>query len=124
MGSSFGDRLKQERLSRNLTQAELGGELYSASYISLLENAHREPTTEIIKQLAEQLAIGPFLCCGLGAAQSSTRGKRMPPPLPVARQSWDTRDYAGAASERESSSRLACANDDVRDVVEHDLPCG
>lgn len=111
MGSSFGERLKQERLSRNLTQAELGGELYSASYISLLENAHREPTTEIIKQLAQQLELAPSSVAQW--AQSSTpeesEGLRL---SLIARQSWDTRDYRGAASSAKAAAELACAGKD------------
>lgn len=111
MGSSFGDRLKQERVSRNLTQAELGGELYSASYISLLENAHREPTAEIIKQLAQQLQLAPA---------SVAQWAQMPTPSAtdclrlslVARQSWDTRDYLGAVTNAEAAADLAADSAD------------
>ncbi len=111
MGSSFGERLKQERLSRNLTQAELGGALYSASYISLLENAHREPTTEIIKQLAQQLELAPSSVAQW--AQSSTPAESEGLRLSlIARQSWDTRDYSGAASSAKAAAELACSAKD------------
>ncbi|AIY02637.1 hypothetical protein ART_3038 [Arthrobacter sp. PAMC 25486] len=111
MGSSFGERLKQERLSRNLSQGELGGELYSASYISLLENAHREPTTEIIGQLALQLHLAPPPIAGRPepASPETSDGLRL---SLCARQSWDTRDYSGAAASALSAAELASAGKD------------
>lgn len=112
MGSSFGDRLKQERLSRNLSQGELGGELYSASYISLLENAHREPTTEIINQLAEQLQLAPSAIAAWERPNFPTESEYLRLSL-CARQSWDTRDYLGATANANAAAKLAYANDDV-----------
>ncbi|MHA7268553.1 helix-turn-helix domain-containing protein [Arthrobacter sp. HLT1-20] len=109
VGNSFGDRLKQERLSRQLTQGELGGELYSASYISLLENAHREPTTEIIKQLATQLQMSPSTIAEWVQASSPAESEYLRLSL-CARQCWDTRDYLGAANNAKAAADLACAN--------------
>lgn len=110
MGSSFGERLKQERLSRNLTQGDLGGELYSASYISLLENAHREPTTEIIRQLATQLQVSPTSMAEQPASTGAEDSECLRLSL-CARQSWDTRDYAEAASSALAAADLALATD-------------
>lgn len=111
MGSSFGERLKQERLSRNLSQGELGGELLSASYISLLENAHREPTTEIIGHLAIQLQLAPPRTTGRTESASPETSESLRLSL-CARQSWDTRDYVGAAANARSAAELASANQD------------
>ncbi len=117
MGSSFGARLRQERLSRNLTQCELGGELYSANYISLLENADREPTAEIIRQLASQLQWANEL----QLVPSSPAELSEPPTAEscdylylslCARQSWDTRDYSDAAASARSAAELALARED------------
>ncbi len=120
MGSSFGERLKQERLSRDLTQGELGGELYSASYISLLENAHREPTIEIIRQLAGLLLTAP----GSGTAEHADASGAGPDGAAsaretdclrlslCARQSWDTRDYSGAAANALEAADLALDGND------------
>ncbi|MET4002266.1 transcriptional regulator with XRE-family HTH domain [Arthrobacter sp. UYCu511] len=113
MGSSFGDRLKQERLARHLTQGELGGELYSASYISLLENAHREPTVDIILQLARQLDLAPssITVWAEGAATSKESGSLR---LSLyAQQCWDTRDYLGAATNAQAAAELAQSNKDL-----------
>ncbi len=111
MGSSFGDRLKQERLSRNLTQGDLGGELYSASYISLLENAHREPTSDIIRQLARQLQLTPSSVAEWAHSTSPEESECLRLSL-CARQSWDTRDYLGAASKAKAAAEFASASND------------
>ena len=108
MGSSFGDRLKQERLSRNLTQGELGGEHYSASYISLLENAHREPTDDIVRQLARQLQLAPSSVAGWAHITSPEESEYLRLSL-FSQQSWDTRDYLGAATSAQSAAGLAHA---------------
>ena len=55
MGNGFGEKLRAERLERGLTQAELGKDLYSPSYISLLETGRREPTADVIEELARVL---------------------------------------------------------------------
>lgn len=53
----FGQRLKEIRQRRGLSQAELGGHNYSASYVSLLESGRRSPTDEIVEFLATQLQV-------------------------------------------------------------------
>ena len=111
MGSSFGDRLKQERLSRNLTQGELGGEFYSASYISLLENARREPTSDIIRQLASQLQLAPSSVAEWAHTVSPEESECLRLSL-CARQSWDTRDYLGAAANAKLAAEYASAGKD------------
>ena len=121
MGSSFGDRLKQERLSRQLTQGELGGDLYSASYISLLENAHREPTTDIIKQLARQLQMAPSTIAEWAQPASPAESEYLRLSL-CARQCWDTRDYLGAATNAKAAARSGPHQPEPRDLVEHDVP--
>lgn len=106
MGSSFGDRLKQERLARQLTQGELGGDLYSASYISLLENAHREPTADIIQQLAHQLKLAPSAVSDW--VDSTTANESCSLRLSLyAQQCWDTRDYSAAATNAQSAAEVA-----------------
>lgn len=110
MGSSFGERLKHERLSRNLTPGELGGGLYSASYISLLEDAHREPTVEIIGQLASQLQLAPPSMAETDPPSPET-GECLRLSL-CACQSWDTRDYSDAAAVAQSAAALASAGND------------
>jgi transcriptional regulator with XRE-family HTH domain len=111
VGSSFGDRLRQERLDRRLTQAELGGSLYSSSYISLLENGRREPTVEIIKQLARQLQLAPHSIEEWVRPVSTEETEYLQASL-YARQCWDTRDYSTAASNAAIAAEKAIASRD------------
>ncbi|MGO4385629.1 helix-turn-helix domain-containing protein [Specibacter sp. RAF43] len=111
MGSSFGDRLRHERLQRSLTQAELGGALYSASYISLLENGRREPTVEIIKQLSRQLQLTPHSIEEWVQPVSAEETEYLLVSL-YARQCWDTRDYASAAHNASEAARKASLSHD------------
>ena len=112
MGNSFGDRLRAERLSRSLTQAELGGELYSASYISLLENARREPTYDVIQQLAKQLQLAPHAVQEWTTPVSAEETDYLLTAL-YARQAWDMRDYLTAAHQAEAAATMAQANKDT-----------
>ncbi len=112
MGNSFGDRLRAERLSRSLTQAELGGELYSASYISLLENARREPTYDVIQQLAKQLQLAPHAVQEWTSPVSAEETGYLLTAL-YARQAWDMRDYVTAAQQAETAASMAQANKDT-----------
>lgn len=108
MGSSFGERLKQERISRNLTQGELGGALYSSTYVSLLESAHREPTAEIIQALAAQLHKTRPSTSAESEATDSSENECLRLSL-CASQSWDTRDYSSAAVQAQAAAGLAIA---------------
>lgn len=110
MGNSFGERLKQERLQRHLTQAELGGELYSSSYISLLENAHREPTAEVIQELARRLELAPSSVAQWNQPPHASECLRL---SLCARQSWDTRDYLGAVTSAQAAAERAHASNDT-----------
>lgn len=112
MGNSFGERLKQERIDRSLTQAELGGALYSASYISLLENGRREPTVEVIKQLSKQLQLTQHSIEEWSQKVSTEEAEYLLTSL-YARQCWDTRDYHAAAQNAAIAAGRAAANHDL-----------
>ena len=112
MGNSFGDRLRTERLARSLTQAELGGEHYSASYVSLLENGRREPTVDVIQQLAKQLQLAPHAVQEWTSPVSAEETGYLLAAL-YARQSWDMRDYLGAAQQAAAAARMAQENKDT-----------
>lgn len=112
MGSSFGERLRQERITRSLTQAELGGSLYSASYISLLENGKREPTAEIIRQLSKQLQMAPQSIEEWVQPSYPEESEYLLASL-NARQCWDTRDYAAAVESAGKAAEQAKASRDT-----------
>ena len=92
MGNGFGEKLRAERLERGLTQAELGKNLYSPSYISLLETGRREPTAEVIEELARRLELAPKALEAWSHPIADTDAEYVLAGL-YARQARDLRDY-------------------------------
>ena len=106
MGNGFGEKLRAERLERGLTQAELGKDLYSPSYISLLETGRREPTAEVIEELARRLELAPKALEAWSQPISVSDAEYVLAGL-YARQAWDLRDYALAAKHAATAARIA-----------------
>ena len=106
MGNGFGEKLRAERLERGLTQAELGKDLYSPSYISLLETGRREPTAEVIEELARRLELAPKALEAWSQPISVSDAEYVLAGL-YARQAWDLRDYPLAASHAATAAQVA-----------------
>lgn len=106
MGNGFGEKLRAERLERGLTQAELGKDLYSPSYISLLETGRREPTAEVIEELARRLDLAPKALEAWSQPISASDAEYVLAGL-YARQAWDLRDYELAASHAATAAKIA-----------------
>ena len=106
MGNGFGEKLRAERLERGLTQAELGKDLYSPSYISLLETGRREPTAEVIEELARRLELAPKALEAWSQPISVSDAEYVLAGL-YARQAWDLRDYPLAARHAATAAQIA-----------------
>ncbi|WP_461187787.1 helix-turn-helix domain-containing protein [Arthrobacter sp. Z4-13] len=106
MGNGFGEKLRAERLERGLTQAELGKDLYSPSYISLLETGRREPTAEVIEELARRLDLAPKALEAWSQPITVSDAEYVLAGL-YARQAWDLRDYPLAASHAATAAQIA-----------------
>ena len=106
MGNGFGEKLRAERLERGLTQAELGRDLYSPSYISLLETGRREPTAEVIEELARRLELAPKALEAWSQPVSVSDAEYVLSGL-YARQAWDLRDYLLAATHAAAAAQIA-----------------
>jgi transcriptional regulator with XRE-family HTH domain len=57
MGSTLGQRLRVLRNERGLSQADLAGDLVSASYVSLIESGKRLPERDVLQGLAHRLGV-------------------------------------------------------------------
>lgn len=57
MGSTLGQRLRVLRNERGLSQADLAGDLVSASYVSLIESGKRLPERDVLDGLARRLGV-------------------------------------------------------------------
>lgn len=106
MGNGFGEKLRAERLERGMTQAELGKDLYSPSYISLLETGRREPTAEVIEELARRLDLAPKALEAWSQPITVSDAEYVLAGL-YARQAWDLRDYTLAASHAATAAQIA-----------------
>jgi pentatricopeptide repeat protein len=106
VGNGFGEKLRAERLERGLTQAELGKDLYSPSYISLLETGRREPTAEVIEELARRLELAPKALEAWSQPISVSDAEYVLAGL-YARQAWDLRDYPLAATHAATAAKIA-----------------
>jgi pentatricopeptide repeat protein len=106
VGNGFGEKLRAERLERGLTQAELGKDLYSPSYISLLETGRREPTADVIEELARRLELAPKALEAWSQPVSVSDAEYVLAGL-YARQAWDLRDYPLAASHAAAAAQIA-----------------
>src|SRR5207237_409130 len=64
----LGERLRQLRVSSNMTQTELAGDRFSKEYVSQIERGKTRPTHETIEWLAQRLSVdADFLERGVSA---------------------------------------------------------
>lgn len=62
---AFGRAHRIIRRARHLSQDDLGAEVSSRSYISVLERGIKSPTLQKVIELAEQLTVHPLTLCAL-----------------------------------------------------------
>ncbi|HXL43796.1 MAG TPA: helix-turn-helix domain-containing protein [Gaiellaceae bacterium] len=68
--TTLGDRVRQLRIAKGLTQTELAGERFSKEYVSQIERGKTRPTGETIEWLAAQLGVDQsFLETGVSSSE-------------------------------------------------------
>ncbi len=68
--TSMGERVRQLRIARGLTQTELAGERFSKEYVSQIERGKTRPTGETVEWLASRLGVDPsFLETGVSSSE-------------------------------------------------------
>src|ERR687896_363232 len=68
--STLGDRVRQLRIAKGLTQTELAGDRFSKEYVSQIERGKTRPTEETLEWLAQRLGVDTgFLASGVSADQ-------------------------------------------------------
>ncbi|NAZ16487.1 helix-turn-helix domain-containing protein [Glutamicibacter soli] len=102
---SFGEKLREARISRGLTQGELGGSKYSVSYISLLERGQRQPTEAMARHFATHLSLAPHVVLGWMEPSSATGS--LSASVLHAFNALNLRDLTLTASEAEYAASLA-----------------
>jgi tetratricopeptide (TPR) repeat protein len=90
---SLGDRVRQLRISRGLTQTDLAGDRFSKEYVSQIERGKTRPTAETIEWLAARLGVdATFLEIGV----SSSERERVESVIARAEASVEQGEYAEA----------------------------
>lgn len=120
---AFGKLLRESRRSRKMSQAELGGDRYSGSYISHLESGRRSPTPEVIEFLARRLGVSS-LEWGVREHYDKPATLRAeldqaPGPIEdllVAERAWYDRDWSSA---EEHGQRAAASAKAAGDGIRH-----
>lgn len=109
----FGTLLRDARKRKGLSQAELGGDKYSGSYISHLESGRRVASPEVIEFLSRRLGVSP-LEWGVSPAADPAQlvmGSTIEDLL-VAERAWSQQDWAAAI---EHSTQAAAKAEATRD---------
>ncbi|WP_299169432.1 helix-turn-helix domain-containing protein [uncultured Arthrobacter sp.] len=103
---TFGEKLREARVAKGLTQNELGGGKYSTSYVSLLERAQRQPTLAMTRHFADILGIEPdTVAQWIGSPEPDSGG--LSAAVLHATSAANLKDHALAASEAEYAASLA-----------------
>lgn len=103
---TFGEKLREARMAKGLTQNEVGGGKYSTSYVSLLERAQRQPTPAMTRHFAGILGVDAELVAGWIDPPEADSGGLSAAVL-HANSAWNLKDQALAASEAEYAASLA-----------------
>ncbi|HEY3107077.1 MAG TPA: tetratricopeptide repeat protein, partial [Gaiellaceae bacterium] len=93
---SLGDRVRQLRIAKGLTQTELAGERFSKEYVSQIERGKTRPTGETIEWLASRLGVDQsFLETGV----SSSERERVESVIARAEAALESNAYQDAVDE-------------------------
>jgi len=110
LSGSFGTRVRELRQERGWSQARLGGEEYTASYISYIESGRRAPSPDAAHYLAEQLGVDP-VTLGFGEAADVGTELDIVSYLVLADRALHTREWVTALDATLRAEEMALASD-------------
>ena len=102
---TLGVRIREARVKRGLSQAELGEPRYSGSYISHIENGRRSPGTDVVAFIAARLGVEPS---ELDSANRDFADLDVVSLLATARRLLQTHQWDRAVRTCESAVAIAC----------------
>lgn len=111
--AEFGVMLRKARKSKGMSQAELGGDTFSGSYISHLESGRRTATPEVIEFVSRRLGLSP-LEWGVSAKNDMGRpvAGELIEDLLIAERAWSDHDWGAALAHAEQAAEVAAAAGD------------
>ena len=98
---TLGEKLRQTRLERGLTQKQVCGDRLTRSMLSLIENGQAEPSMKTLDYLAAALGVTPGWLLADDASDAAAQR------LPRARALLRGRDYAGCLALLEPDAAAA-----------------
>jgi transcriptional regulator with XRE-family HTH domain len=110
LSGSFGTRVRELRQERGWSQARLGGEEYTASYISYIESGRRAPSPDAAMYLADQLGVDP-VTLGFGEAADVGTELDIVSYLVLADRALHTREWVTALDATLRAEEMALASD-------------
>src|SRR3954464_13050521 len=114
--ASLGERLRELRTTRGLTQTDLAGDRFSKEYVSQIERGKTRPTRETIEWLAVKLGVDPgFLERGVSADER----RRVDTLLARADALTESHSYAEAIGEFENCKTAVLATGVTELEVRH-----
>src|SRR5688572_29244442 len=110
--TTLGDRVRQLRVAKGLTQTQLAGERFSKEYVSQIERGKTRPTADTIEWIAERLGVDKgFLASGV----SSSERERVDSVIARAEATLESHEYD------EVVTTLAGIADSLKEVFAPDL---
>lgn len=103
----FGEMLREARSAKGLTHAELGADVYSTHFVSLLERGLRQPTAEMVQHFADRLGMDAQTLNWWVEPPSSDDPAALTTAMLAANYARDMQDDALAASEAEYAASIA-----------------
>jgi transcriptional regulator with XRE-family HTH domain len=110
LSGSFGTRVRELRQERGWSQARLGGEEYTASYISYIESGRRAPSQDAAMYLADVLGVDP-VTLGFGEAADVGTELDIVSYLVLADRALHTREWVTALDATLRAEEMALASD-------------
>ena len=110
LSGSFGTRVRELRQERGWSQARLGGEEYTASYISYIESGRRAPSPDAAMYLADTLGVDP-VTLGFGEAADVGTELDIVSYLVLADRALHTREWVTALDATLRAEEMALATD-------------
>lgn len=110
LSGSFGTRVRELRREKGWSQAHLGGDEYTASYISYIEAGRRAPSPEAASYLADRLGVDP-VTLGFGEAADVGTELDIVSYLVLADRAMHTREWTTALAGAERAEELALATE-------------
>jgi tetratricopeptide (TPR) repeat protein/DNA-binding XRE family transcriptional regulator len=96
--TSMGERVRQLRIARGMTQTELAGDRFSKEYVSQIERGKTRPTGETVEWLSARLGVDPtFLETGV----SSSERERVESVVARAEAALESNEFQNAVDELE-----------------------